>query len=78
MSVQMIIGSGNSGKVEANKLEIVIDELSKAEIEAKIDKAMIFSIIDLMIDPVSKPFAITYNSKVKTLLVTRLHFMDDW
>lgn len=73
----MIIGSGSSGKVEADKLEVEVDELSEAEMEAEVDEAMIFSTVDLMTDPASKPCAIAYNSEAKTLLVTRLHFVDD-
>ena len=76
-SVQMIIGSGSSGKVEADKSEIEVDELSKVEMEAELDEVMIFSTVDLMIDPASKPCAIAYNSEAKMLLVTRLHFVDD-
>lgn len=73
-SVQVIIGSGSSG---ADKLEVEVDELSEAEMEAEVDEAMIFSTVDLMTDPASKPCAIAYNSEAKTLLVTRLHFVDD-
>ncbi len=35
------------------------------------------SIVDLMTEPTSKPFAMAYNSAASTLLVTRLHLVDD-
>ncbi len=73
----MIIGSGSSSEVEADKSKVEVDELSEAEIEVEVDEAMIFSIVDLMTDPASKSCAIAYNSEAKTLLVTRLHFVDD-
>ncbi len=73
----MIIGSGSSGKVEADKSEVEVDKLSEAEMEVEVDEAMIFSIVDLMTDPASKPYAIAYNSEAKMLLVTCLHFIDD-
>lgn len=73
----MIIGSRSNGKVKADKSEIEVDELSKAKIEAEVDEAMILSIVNLITNLVSKPCAIAYNFKAKTLLVTRLHFVDD-
>ncbi len=76
-SVQMIIGSRSSGEVEVDKSEVEVDELSEAEMEPKVDEAMIFSTVDLMTDSTSKPCTIAYNSEAKTLLVTRLHFVDD-
>ena len=75
--VQMIIGNGSSGKMEADKLEVEVDELSKVEMETKVDEVMIFSTVNLMTNPASKPCAIAYNSEAKTLLVTCLHFVDD-
>lgn len=73
----MIISSGNNSEIEAKKLEIVEDDLSETDMEVEIDKAIIFSIIDLMTNPVSKLFAITYNSEAKMLLITCWHFVDD-
>lgn len=73
----MIIGSRSSGKVEADKLEVEIDKLFKVEIEAEVDEAMIFSIVDLMTNPASKPYTIAYNSEAKMLLMTYLHFVNN-
>lgn len=73
----MIISSGSSDKVEIDKLEIEMDKLSKQKIEVEIDKIIIFSTIDLMTDLASKSWAIVYNSKAKTLLITRSHFVND-
>lgn len=75
--MQIIISSGSNNKVEANKLEVEIDELSKVKMEVEVDEAMIFSTINLMTNPISKLYAIAYNSKAKMLLVTCLHFIDN-
>lgn len=75
--VQIIIDSKTSGKVEPDKSKVEMDELSEAEIESEVDEAMIFSTVDLIANLVSKPYAIVYNSEVKTLLVTCLHFVND-
>lgn len=75
--VQIIIGSGNSDEVEVDKSELEVNKLSKVEIEMEIDETIIFSIIDLITDLVSKPCTITYNFEAKTLLITCLHFIDD-
>lgn len=75
--MQIIISSRSSGKVEADKLEVKVDKLSKAEMEAEVDKAMIFFIVDLMTNLISKSYAIIYNFEAKILLVICLYFVDD-
>lgn len=73
----MIIGNGSNGKVEADKLEVKMDKLSKIEIDTEVDKAMIFSTDNLITNPALKPYVIVYNFKNKTLPVTCLHFIDN-
>ncbi len=63
--------------MEADKSEVEVNELSEAEMEAEMDEVMIISIIHLITNPASKPYAIAYNFEAKILLVTRLHFVDD-
>lgn len=75
--MQMIIGSKNNSKIKTDKLKVEVDKLSKAEIKLKINKAIIFSIIDLITNLVLKPYAIAYNSKTKMLLITYLYFVND-
>lgn len=75
--MQIIIGNKIYDKVEMDKLEVGLNELSKADMELKVDEAIIFSIVNLMINPASKPYANPYNSKTKTLLVIHLHFVND-
>lgn len=75
--MQMIIGSRSNSKIKTDKLKVEVDKLSKAEIKLKINKAIIFSIIDLITNLVSKPYTIAHNSKTKMLPITYLYFVND-
>lgn len=57
----MIINSKNTGKAKVDKLEVEMNELSKAKIEIKMNKAITFFMVNLMTYSISKLFAIIYN-----------------
>lgn len=59
-----------------DKLEVEINQLSKAKIKIEFHKAIIFFIINLMTNQILKLYTIIYNFKTKLLLVTFLHFVD--
>lgn len=63
--MQIIINSKYNSKIEVNKFKIEINKFSKTKIDAKVNKLIIFFIIDLIINLALKFNKIIYISKTK-------------